>query len=95
MEETMLVLSLIWLVIGLLVGGLACGARLRPASWGKRGWLVTLGVGVVSALIGGWLGAWLFSSQYATVTALWVGVAGVGLLPWFWCAKRMMQGPIL
>ena len=77
----MLVLSLIWLIIGLLLGGLACGARLRPVSWGRRGWPVMLGIGVASALLGGGLGVWLFGPQFATVTALWVGVVGVSL-PW-------------
>jgi hypothetical protein len=82
----MLLLSLIWLIIGLLIGGLACGARLRPVSWGRRGWPVMLGVGMVSALLGGWLGAWVFGVQYATVTALWVGVVGV-FLPWLLVRK--------
>ena len=77
----MLLLSLIWLVIGLLLGALACGAKLHPASWSKRGWLAMPGIGMASALLGGWSGVWLFGSQYATVTALWVGVVGVGLLP--------------
>ncbi|MGH7635455.1 MAG: hypothetical protein ACRENC_17100, partial [Gemmatimonadaceae bacterium] len=72
----MLLLSLIWLVIGLLLGVLACGAKLRPATWGKRVWLIMPGIGMLSALGGGWLGAWLFGSQYATLTALWVGVVG-------------------
>ena len=82
----MLLLSLIWLVIGLLPGGLACGARLRPVLWGKWGWLVMLGLGAMSALLGGWLGVWLFGRQFATVTALWVGVVGVSL-PWVFTRK--------
>jgi uncharacterized membrane protein YeaQ/YmgE (transglycosylase-associated protein family) len=84
----LLLLSLIWLVIGLLLGALACGAKLRPVSWGKRGWLAMLGIGMASALFGGWLGAWLFGPQYATVTALWVGVVGVGL-PWLFTRRKM------
>jgi len=83
----MLLLSLIWLVIGLLLGALGCGAKMRPASWGKRGWLAMLGIGMVSTVSGGWLGAWIFGSQFATVTALWVGVVGVGLLPWLFTRK--------
>src|ERR1700694_5362817 len=79
----MLLLSLIWVVIGLLVGALACGAKLRPVFWGKRGWLVMLCIGMVSALLGGWLGAWLFGPQFATVAALWVGVVGVCVVPRF------------
>ncbi len=83
----MLLLSLIWVVIGLLLGALACGAKLRPASWGKRGWLVMLGIGMMSALLGGWLGAWLFGPQFATVAALWVGVVGV-VLPRFFVGRK-------
>lgn len=85
----MLLLSLIWLVIGLLLGALACGAKLRPVSWGKRGWLVMLGIGMMSALLGGWLGAWLFGSPYATVAALWVGVVGVCIVPRFFMGRKV------
>lgn len=77
----MLLLSLIWGVIGLLLGALAWGAKLRPLSWGERGWLAMFGIGIMSALPGGWLGAWLFGPQYATMAALWVGVVSVVLLP--------------
>ena len=87
----MLLLSLLWLVIGVLLGALANGARLRPALWGKRGWLIMLGVGLVSALIGGWLGAWLFGLQYGTVTALWVGVLCVGLLPRLFMGRKVIR----
>ena len=76
----MLLLTLIWLAMGLLVGALACGAKLRPASWGKRGWLTMLALGMLAALLSGWLGAWLSGTQYATVTALWVSVLCVCLL---------------
>ena len=77
----MLILSLIWLGIGLLIGLLACGARLRPGIWGGYGWLGMLAIGMVSALVGGWLGVWLFGPQFATMSALWIGVVGV-CLPW-------------
>ncbi len=85
----MLLLSLIWLVIGLLLGALACGAKLRPPSWGKSGWLTMLGIGLVSTLFGGWLGTWLFGPQYATVTALWFGVLCVSLLPWLFKRRKL------
>lgn len=84
----MLVLSLIWLVIGLLLGLLACGAKLRPVLWGARGWLVMLATGIASALLGGWLGAWLFGPQFATMAALWIGVLGV-CLPWLLGRRAM------
>ena len=85
----MLILSLIWLGIGLLIGLLACTARLWPLTWGMYGWFVTLAIGAASALLGGWIGVWLFGAQFATMMALWIGVAGV-CLPWL--LKRRMNG---
>lgn len=70
----MLFLSLLWILIGLLLGGLANGARLRPASWGKQGWRVMLLMGVITALVVGWLATWLVGIQFSTVTVLWVTV---------------------
>lgn len=77
----MLVLSLIWVVLGLLIGALANGAKLRPAMWGHRGWLAMLGLGALAALFGGWLGTWILGSLFATAAALWIAVLGVALLP--------------
>jgi len=78
----MLVLSLLWLLLGCLIGALANTARLRPASWGRRGWLVLLVVGALAALLGGWLGTLLLGRFVATVVALWVAVLGVVLVSW-------------
>ena len=77
----MLILSLLWLVLGLLIGALANGAQLRPATWGRRGWLVMLGLGALAALLGGWLGTWILGALFATAMALWIAVVGVALLP--------------
>jgi uncharacterized membrane protein YeaQ/YmgE (transglycosylase-associated protein family) len=77
----MLILSLLWVVLGLLIGALANGAKLRPAAWGGRGWLAMLGLGALAALLGGWLGTWVFGSLFATANALWIAVVGVALLP--------------
>jgi uncharacterized membrane protein YeaQ/YmgE (transglycosylase-associated protein family) len=77
----MLILSLIWLVLGVLIGALANAAKLRPAAWGRAGWLAMLGLGALVALLGGWLGTWVLGALFATATALWVAVLGVALLP--------------
>ena len=77
----MLILSLIWVVLGLLIGALANGAKLRPAVWGRRGWLAMLGLGALAALLGGWMGTWVLGSLFATATALWIAVLGVALVP--------------
>ena len=83
----MLILSLLWLLIGLLIGALANAAKLRPAAWGRGGRLGMLGLGALVALLGGWLGTWLLGSLFATATAIWIAVLGVALLPRLitWC----------
>lgn len=87
----MFILCLIWLGLGLLIGALALAARLRPASWGRRGWLWMLGVGVLAAQLGGWLGTLLMGRLYGTADALWVAallVVAVPLLAERWRAQR-------
>jgi hypothetical protein len=85
---TMLILSLIWVALGLLIGALANAAKLRPAAWARGGRLRMLGLGALVALLGGWLGTWVLGALFATATALWIAVLGVALLPRLitWCA---------
>ena len=87
----MLILSLFWLLIGLLIGALANAAKLRPAAWVRGGRLGMLGLGALVALLGGWLGTWLLGSLFATATAIWIAVLGVALLPRLitWCYTRL------
>ena len=84
----MLILSLIWILLGLLIGALANAARLRPAAWHRGGRLAMLGLGALVSLLGGWLGTWILGALFATATALWIAVLGVALLPRLitWCA---------
>ena len=83
----MLILSLFWLLIGLLIGALANAAKLRPAAWVRGGRMGMLGLGALVALLGGWLGTWLLGTLFATATAIWIAVLGVALLPRLitWC----------
>jgi uncharacterized membrane protein YeaQ/YmgE (transglycosylase-associated protein family) len=85
----MLLLSLFWIVLGLLIGALANAAKLRPAAWARGGWLAMLGLGALVAVLGGWLGTWVLGTLFATATALWITVLGVALLPRLitWCAR--------
>ena len=88
----MLILSILWVVLGLIIGLLANAAKLRPATWGRSGWLGMLGLGALVALLGGWLGTWILGALFATATALWIAVLGVVLLPrlmtWFVHLRR-------
>jgi uncharacterized membrane protein YeaQ/YmgE (transglycosylase-associated protein family) len=87
----MLILSLFWLLVGLLIGALGNAAKLRPAAWVRGGRLSMLGVGALGALLGGWLGIWLLSTLFATATATWIAVLSVALLPRLimWCNARL------
>ena len=85
----MLMLSFLWVVLGLLIGALANAAKLRPAAWVRGGRLGMLGLGALIAVLGGWLGTWVLGTLFATATALWIAVLGVALLPRLitWCAR--------
>lgn len=85
----MLLLSLFWMLLGLLIGALANAAKLRPAAWVHGGRLGMLGLGALVAVLGGWLGTWVLGTLFATATALWIAVLGVALLPRVitWCAR--------
>jgi len=94
----MLILSLFWLLLGILIGALANAARLRattrvPSPTGQisrlqkdlalgQGWLIMLAAGALAGLLGGWLGALLLGKYVATAVALWVAALGVVVMPW-------------
>ncbi len=84
----MLLLSLFWLLLGLVIGALGLAARLRLASWGRRGWLMLLGVGALAALLGGWLGTLLYSRLFGTPAALWFAIFIILLA---WMMDRLRQ----
>lgn len=88
----MLALSLFWLILGLVVAMLGLAARLRPASWTQHGRLRVLGVGAVAALLGGWLGAFLFDRVFGTPMALWIAVAAMVATPWVVARVQARQG---
>ncbi|HLI91902.1 MAG TPA: hypothetical protein VKV37_24655 [Ktedonobacteraceae bacterium] len=92
-----LMLSLCWLGLGMLIGALANAAKLRPAAWARRGWMVVLGIGALVALLGGWLGAALLGLTFAWPTAVWCAVLGVALLPrliaWWGARRRAYRRP--
>lgn len=73
--------SLLWLLIGLLIGALAKAAKLQPAAWKRSAWPAMLTLGALAALCAGWLGTFLLGNLFATPTALWVCVLCVALLP--------------
>jgi uncharacterized membrane protein YeaQ/YmgE (transglycosylase-associated protein family) len=76
----MFLLSLIWLLIGLLIGGLAWMAQCSPLSW-RLGWLRMLALGAIAALCAGWLGVLLLGNFFSTIQVLWLTILCVIALP--------------
>ena len=72
----------VWIGIGLVVGLLAHPARLWPPAWGRRSWLLLVGLGVAGAVVGAILGALLFSLLIATAAALLLAVIVAVAVPW-------------
>ncbi len=73
----MLTLSLLWILIGLLIGALANGVRPQRGAWGRRRWFYLPVVGALLALLGGWLGILLMGVLFATAMAIVVAAGGV------------------
>lgn len=64
-----------WIVLGLVAGAMAKAILGRNAG----GWFVTLILGVVGAIVGGWLGSLIFDAPLSTFWSLrtWVlAIAG-------------------
>lgn len=80
-------LSLLWLALGALLGGLALLARWAPrwlaagSRW--RRWLATLALGAGAALVGGWLAALVLDRIVATLAALLLTVMVLGAVRWW------------
>jgi hypothetical protein len=90
----MLTLSVVWILLGAVLGALANGARLGLRARGFAGWQATwatLALGAFGALVFGWLGATLFGRPFGTPTALWGSILAVTVGPWL--AQRLRQSP--
>ena len=88
-------LALVWVLFGLIAGALANAARLGFSARGRvrrAGWLATLGLGVLAALVGGLLGWLTLGRFFATPTALWVAALAVGSVPWLAGRVRERRG---
>ena len=60
-----------FLILGLIAGAIA--KLLMPGRQGG-GWLITLLLGVVGALLGGWLGSVLFNAPLGDFFSIWTWV---------------------
>lgn len=64
-----------FLILGLLAGAIA---KLILPGKQRGGWFVTLLLGVVGAMLGGWLGSLLFNVGLDSFFSLWTWVLAVG-----------------
>ena len=65
-----------WIILGLIAGAIA--KAILPGKMGG-GWLITLILGVVGALVGGWLGTVLFNvgiGDFFSIQTWLVAIAG-------------------
>jgi uncharacterized membrane protein YeaQ/YmgE (transglycosylase-associated protein family) len=65
--------------LGFLLLGLIAGAIAKLILPGRQGggWIVTLVLGVVGALLGGWLGGLIFNAPLGDFFSLWTWVLAI------------------
>jgi uncharacterized membrane protein YeaQ/YmgE (transglycosylase-associated protein family) len=78
----MFFLSILWLVLGLVIGALAIAARPDTSRSGLYDWRILLLIGALAGLAGGWLGTLLLGRFFGTATSAWVAVLAAVLIPW-------------
>lgn len=66
---------LAWIVLGLIAGAIA--KLILPGKQGG-GWIVTLLLGIVGALLGGFLGSLIFNVGLGDLSNLWTWVLAIG-----------------
>ncbi|MGQ3384948.1 GlsB/YeaQ/YmgE family stress response membrane protein [Glutamicibacter sp. TV12E] len=79
-----------WIVLGLIAGAIA--KAILPGKQGG-GWIATLLLGVVGALLGGWVGSLIFDKGMSGFFSLWswllaIGGALIVLLVWGFITKK-------
>lgn len=79
-----------WIVLGLIAGAIA--KAILPGKQGG-GWIATLLLGVVGALLGGWIGSLIFDKGMSGFFSLWswllaIGGALIVLVVWGFITKK-------
>lgn len=64
-----------WIVLGLIAGAIA--KAIKPGKQGG-GWIATLVLGVVGAVVGGWIGSALFNADISSVWSLSTWLLAIG-----------------
>ena len=79
-----------WIILGLIAGAIA--KAIKPGNQGG-GWIATLVLGVVGALLGGWIGSLIFDKGMGGFFSLWSWILAIGgalivLLIWGFITKK-------
>ncbi|KWR72371.1 hypothetical protein RN04_05895 [Arthrobacter sp. W1] len=79
-----------WIVLGLIAGAIA--KAILPGKQGG-GWIATLVLGVVGALLGGWIGGAVFGNGDLSFFSLWSWILAIGgslivLVIWGFITKK-------
>ena len=64
-----------WIVLGLIAGAIA--KAIKPGKQGG-GWIATLVLGVVGAVVGGWIGSALFNADISSFWSLLTWLLAIG-----------------
>ncbi|HJX79857.1 GlsB/YeaQ/YmgE family stress response membrane protein [Glutamicibacter sp.] len=64
-----------WIVLGLIAGAIA--KAIKPGNQGG-GWIATLVLGVVGAIVGGWIGSALFNVDISSFWSLSTWLLAIG-----------------
>lgn len=73
-----------WIVLGLIAGAIA--KAIMPGKQGG-GFLVTLLLGVIGAVLGGWLGSAIFNKPLGKFWSPWtwlISIVGALIVLWIW-----------
>ncbi|WP_334121587.1 GlsB/YeaQ/YmgE family stress response membrane protein [Glutamicibacter sp.] len=79
-----------WIVLGLIAGAIA--KAILPGKQGG-GWIATLLLGVVGAILGGWIGGAVFGKGDLSFWSLWSWILAIGgslivLVIWGFITKK-------
>ncbi|RWZ85360.1 GlsB/YeaQ/YmgE family stress response membrane protein [Glutamicibacter sp. HZAU] len=73
-----------WIVLGLIAGAIA--KAIKPGEQGG-GWLATLLLGIVGAVVGGWIGSAVFGEgvdQFWSLSSWLLAIGGSLIVPVIW-----------
>ena len=84
-----------WIVLGLIAGAIA--KAIMPGKQGG-GFLVTLLLGVIGAVLGGWLGSAIFNKPLGKFWSPWtwlISIVGALIVLWIWGHHHQEESTVI